>query len=369
MTNFIPGLRLSAEFFQEAVAPILATDFPGLPYSAALLGGGSEVLGFDTEMSSDHHWGPRVMLFLREADHARYHTALYHSLSQQLPRTFQGYPTNFTPPDPEDSGTQLLRAAETGPINHRVDILTLRGFWLDYLNFDLDHELETVDWLTFPEQKLRSSVAGAVFHDEIGLQAVRDRFAYYPHDVWLYLLAADWARLGQEEHLMGRAGDAGDEIGAALIGARLVRDVMHLCFLMERQYAPYPKWFGTAFKQLTAATRLLAVLQPALSAVRWQEREAHLVTAFEYLASRHNQLGLTETLPEKAAPFFGRPFRVIGGEKFSHALCARLTDPTARRLARLPLIGSIDQFSDNTDLLSDPRWRLALLNLWQVAEA
>ena len=107
MANFIAGLRLSAEFFQEAVAPILATNFRGVPYSAALIGSGSEVLGFDTEMSSDHHWGPRVMLFLREADHARYHTALHRSLSDQLPRTFHGYPTNFTPPNPEDSGTQL----------------------------------------------------------------------------------------------------------------------------------------------------------------------------------------------------------------------------------------------------------------------
>ena len=84
MTNFIPGLRLSAEFYHEAVAPVLAAEFPDMPYSAALIGSGSEVLGFDTEMSSDHHWGPRVMLFLREADHARHHEALRYTLSQQL---------------------------------------------------------------------------------------------------------------------------------------------------------------------------------------------------------------------------------------------------------------------------------------------
>ena len=368
MANFIAGLRLSAEFFQEAVAPILATNFRGVPYSAALIGSGSEVLGFDTEMSSDHHWGPRVMLFLREADHARYHTALHRSLSDQLPRTFHGYPTNFTPPNPEDSGTQLLQAADTGPINHRVDILTARGFWLDYLNFDIDLEIETVDWLTFPEQRLRSLVSGAVFHDEIGLQAVRDRFAYYPHEVWLYLLAAGWTRLGQEEHLMGRAGYAGDEMGAALIGARLARDVMRLCFLMERQYAPYSKWFGTAFRQLSHAASLAPVLQRALSAGSWQEREEHLSRAYEYLAVWHNELGITEMLPEKTTLFFGRPFRVIWGGKFSDAICARITDPAVRYLTRFPLIGSIDQFSDNADLLSDPRWRLALRKLWPAEE-
>jgi hypothetical protein len=368
MTNFIPGLRLSAEFFREAVAPILAAEYQGVPYSAALIGSGSEVLGFDAEMSSDHHWGPRVMLFLRAADHARYHTALRRSLSEQLPRTFQGYPTNFTPPDPEDSGTQRLQAADTGPINHRVDILTARGFWLDYLNFDIGLEIEAVDWLTFPEQRLRALVSGAVFHDEIGLQAARERFAYYPHEVWLYLLAAGWARLGQEEHLMGRAGCAGDEIGAALIGARLVRDVMRLGFLMERQYAPYPKWFGTAFQQLSRAASLAPVLQQALSAGSWQEREEQLCVAYEYLAAWHNELGITEMLPDKTTLFFGRPFRVIWGGKFSDAICTRIADPAVRRLTRFPVIGSIDQVSDNTDLLSDPRRRLALRNLWLAEE-
>ena len=369
MTNFLSGLRLSAEFFQEAVAPILAAEFPSVPYSAALIGSGSEVLGFDTEMSRDHHWGPRVMLFLREADHARYREALRQSLGDRLPRSFQGYPTNFTPPDPADGGTQLLQAVDTGPINHRVDILTMRGFWLDYLNYDIDLEIESVDWLTFPEHRLRSLVSGAVFHDDVGLQAVRDRFAYYPHDVWLYLLAAGWARIGQEEHLMGRAGSVGDEMGAALIGARLVRDIMRLCFLMERQYAPYPKWFGTAFKQLSHAAGLAPVLQQALSAGSWQEREEHLSTAYEYLAAWSNELGMTEMLPGKTTLFFGRPFRVIWGRKFSDAICARITDPAVRRLTQRPLIGSIDQFSDSTDLFSDPSWRMALRNLWLAEEA
>lgn len=36
---------------------------------------------------------------------------------------------------------------------------------------------------------------------------------------------------------------------------------MRLCFLMEKQYAPYPKWFGTAFAQLDCAERLLPVFE------------------------------------------------------------------------------------------------------------
>jgi hypothetical protein len=66
MTDFVPGLRLSERFYREAVRPVLDSEFPDLPHSAALIGTGSEVLGFDTEMSTDHDWGPRVLLFLQE---------------------------------------------------------------------------------------------------------------------------------------------------------------------------------------------------------------------------------------------------------------------------------------------------------------
>src|SRR5262249_58160191 len=134
-----------------------------------------------------------------------------------------------------------------GRLDHSVKTLTLRGFFREYLDFDLRDEIEPADWLTFPEQKLRTITAGAVFHDEIGLQVQRDRFAYYPHDVWLYLLAAGWTRVSQEQHLMGRAGSVGDELGSALIGSRPVRDLMRLCFLIERQDAPYPQWFRAGF--------------------------------------------------------------------------------------------------------------------------
>ena len=65
VTAFVPGLELSRQFYHWLVRPILDARFPGLPYSAALLGRGSEVLGFDDEMSTDHDWNAGVLLVLR----------------------------------------------------------------------------------------------------------------------------------------------------------------------------------------------------------------------------------------------------------------------------------------------------------------
>jgi hypothetical protein len=43
MAHFIPGVQLNEMFYREAVAPIIADAVPGLAYSAALIGYGSDV--------------------------------------------------------------------------------------------------------------------------------------------------------------------------------------------------------------------------------------------------------------------------------------------------------------------------------------
>jgi hypothetical protein len=363
MNEFIPGLELGEAFYREAVRPVLDAHFPGLPHAAALIGSGSEILGFDTPMSSDHHWGPRAMLFLNEADYEPYADAINETLRRHLPYSFRGYPTSFTPPNPEDHGTQLLQTVDDGPVNHRVEVMTLRGFLWGYLAYDPDEPLTPADWLTFPQQRLRTLVGGAVYHDDIGLNAVRDRFFYYPHDVWLYLLACGWVRIGQEEPFVGRAGTVGDELGSHVIASRLARDVMTLGFLMERQYAPYSKWFGTAFSRLACAERLSSPLWAAMLAEDWPTREGHLARAYELLARMHNALDITPPVITKVSSFWGRPFQVIHGEAIADVIRAQIQDEDVRRIPTAA--GSVDQFSDSTDILSDIRVRHVLKQLYR----
>ena len=205
-----------------------------------------------------------------------------------------------------------------------------------------------------PAQKLREVTAGAVHYDSVGeLTPLRQRLAYYPHDVWLYLLAAGWARIGEEEHLMPRAGMVGDELGSALIGARLVRDLMHLCFLLERQYPPYAKWFGTAFHTLAGAAELEPLLRQAQQAPTWPERSAALGAASRCWRAQQNALGLTAPLSTEVSAFHERPFAVLHAGRFTDALLAAIRDPAVQQLAARPLIGSVDQFSDSTPLRAD----------------
>lgn len=352
MKEFIQGLTLSGLFYEEIVGPLWGKYFPHVPYSAAIIGSGSEVLGFDTSQSSDHHWGPRLMIFLKEEDLRQYREKIHAFFCEHLPYSFKGFSTNFGSPD--TIGVQLLQEIDSGPVNHRIELLTFEGFFLDYLGIDPLGEISVRDWLMLPEQLLLTVTRGAVYHDGIGeLQKIRQKLRYYPDDVWRYLLASQWQRISQEEAFVGRCGDVGDELGSRLIAARLIRDLMKLCFLMERCYAPYNKWFGTAFARLDCAQKLSPVFDGILQAESWRERENHLSTAYEIIANMHNALEITDVLETKVSPYYGRPYLVIQAEHFAEAIKATIQNEELRSMTKL--IGSVDQCIDCTDIISNPK--------------
>jgi hypothetical protein len=337
--DYISGLRLAREFYTVVVAPLLAGRFPRLRYAAALLGPGSEVAGLDTERSTDHDWGPRLQIFLGD-DSVRQAGAADAMLASHLPDSFRGYPVAFP-----------VTRDPSGAARHRVQVTGLGAWLTGQLGFDPRQEITLLDWLSVPAQRLAEVTAGEVFHDEPGeLTQARARLAWYPRDVWLYLLASQWRRIGQEEAFPGRCAEVGDELGSAVVTARLARDLMRLCLLLHRRYPPYSKWLGTAFARLPGGTALAAELAAAVSASGWQAREPPLCRACEAAAALHNQLGLTAPLDPRTRGFYDRPYRVIGAERFVTALGEAITDP---RIRQLPLTGSADQFTDSTDAAGD----------------
>jgi Domain of unknown function (DUF4037) len=360
--EFIPGLQLSEAFYIEAVKPVLDAHFPDLPHSTALIAWGSEVLGFDTPISTDHHWGPRLLLFLPSDDFEANKQAVSEALSRHLPYNFRGYSTSFGAPG--ESEVRLPVEITSGPVRHMVEIYEVGAFFRWYLGLDPREPMSAVDWLTCSEHRLLACVSGKVFHDgldEIG--PIRQRIAYYPHDVWLYVLATQWSKIAQEEAFVGRAGDVGDELGSGVIAARLVQYLMRLCFLFERKYAPYSKWFGTAFSRLNCAEQLKPALDGVLNAATWQERERHLSDAYRTVARLHNDLGVTPPLDPEVASYHGRPYTVIHAARFADATHAAITSEEVKRLP--PFVGSASQFIDSTDVLESTALRQALRAVYE----
>jgi hypothetical protein len=355
----VQGLELSRRFYFEAVRPILEREFPEVEHAAALIGHGSEILGFDDERSRDHQWGPRVQLFMRDLAYA---DEIARTMAKMLPHSFAGFPTNFGPTDEE--GTVVLAELETGPINHGVETIVLADYLRAELGVDPLEGFTMTDWLATPSQRLLESTAGEVFIDPIGdLTRVRELLAWYPHDVWLLVMAGHWRRIAELEHFLGRTGSVGDELGSHVIAAWLVRDLMRLALLQEQRYPPYWKWLGTAYAELRRPES--AALARALAADDWHAREDALVDAYEAVARRHNELEVTEHVDPTVRPFWGRPFKVLFADRFVDALRKAIVDPGLRAVDHQA--GPVDSVSDNVDFLDQPSLFRELVGLYDRA--
>jgi hypothetical protein len=342
VSEFVPGLQLAERLYRNAVAPLLHDRFPQLRHAAALIGPGSEVLGFDTARSTDHNWGPRLQLFL-PTDQRSHASEVVAALSEGLPQSILGYPTNLVPN--ADTGTRHM-VINAGPIAHGVDVTDAASWFGANVGFNPAGQISTEQWLATPTQNLATATGGALFHDDIGeLTTARRNLAWYPIDVWRYVLACQWQRIAEEEPFLGRCGEVGDDLGSTVIAARLVRDLMRLILLQNRRYPPYNKWLGSAIAQAPNAAEIVTTLTSAITSPSWQQREAALGEAYRWTGDAHNRLELTPSLDTSPRGFHDRPFRVLRADRFADALRAAITDP---HLRELPLVGAIDQWVDNT---------------------
>jgi len=334
------GSALARLFFETEVRPLVDSALPSLGYVGARLGSGSDVLGFDDERSRDHDFGCRLTLLVDEGS-SEVVPHIDELLEQQLPNEFEGYPTRF--PTTWD-----------GRCRHKVEISTVHAFAKSRLGLDPATELDTVGWLCLTGQSILEVVGGPVFHDTTqSFGPLQQRLAWYPDDVWRYVLAAAWTRLGQELPFVGRTGERADDLGSSVIAARLARDLIHLSFLVNRTWSPYPKWAVTALAGLPNGPELIGSLLAVTGATDWRAREAALCEAIAIVGAEHLEAGFELDAPF-VEPFFDRPY-LIPGPKTVESIRFGIVDPELRSLP--PGIGSVEQWCDNVDVLSHPARR------------
>lgn len=354
MPTFVNGLTLSNLFYREVVAPLMSELTPDLPFAAGLVGPGSDVQGFDTPISTDHDWGPRLYLFLPE-ERAQQCEAIKQALEARLPDAFMGYAVFY---GVAEDGVSTVHSD-----TRRYSLLrvTTPHQWLQSLTGLNTLPPTTGQWLRLPDQVLREAVGGEIFRDDSGeISHIREALSFFPDDIWHYKMLCLWRECAEEAQFTGRTGDLGDALGSAVIAARQAQRLMRLCFLLERQYPPYSKWFGTAFSRLSLADQVSDSIAQLLTGSTWQQRVAAQGEIIQALLDAHNQLGITPSVKHRPAPY-RQQFLTHDLEPIAEALTAIL--PPA--LKNTPPLGGLSDFTNITPAQrgSDARMLREWLNM------
>lgn len=265
---------------------------------------------------------------------------IFETLSELLPYQYKGYSVNFTEPDPNDNGVQHAKFISSGNVNPLIFIQTFDEFLYDELGTSDLENLRPLDWLSFSEHRLLSLVSGKMFVDKLNVADKLILLKYYPNDIRNYLIASNWDIIASEQAFVKRCGETGDEIGSIIICARIAERLMRLCFLYKKVYAPYSKWFGTAFNELDIDVNIKKSIYAALHAETIKLREDCLVKSQALVADLHNKSEITSFIDYKIESYFGRNIKVIFAEKFAEATAEKLVGTP---LENIPLIGTFSQ--------------------------
>ena len=156
--------------------------------------------------------------------------------------------------------------------------------------------------------------------------------------------------------LIGRAGDRRDELGSRTIAGRLVDIAVHLGFMLSRSWPPYSKWRGTTFCQLAGCSAIATDLARVLHAPNWHDRQSALTDALTGLLRLQRESGLP--VPGSAVePFWDRPYIHLN-RSVVPGLLEAINNPDVQAL---PVgVGSVEQQTDNVDVLTNPNHRRAI---------
>ncbi|MGL1893636.1 MAG: DUF4037 domain-containing protein [Spirochaetaceae bacterium] len=307
--NFIPGLELNKNYYLDIVKPIISNFDKSLVYSATLSGYGSDVIGYDNATSMDHNWGPRLQIYINSEDfHLKDKLSNY--LSNNLPLEYMGFPTNFS--DLAVDGTQSMQHISCGEVHHLIEIFNIDSYIGSHYDGD--------DFWVASEQTLLEVISGEVFHDGLNkLIDYRDKLKYFPNNIRKEKLKNYWDLISEEEAFIGRAVENEDFIGLKIITARINKYLLKICFVLNRKYVPYSKWFTLVFKSLELVD-VESKIKELLSENCPEEVENKISELYLLIIELHNRDVDLPKINNRITNYYGRQYKVIMADKIVELL-------------------------------------------------
>lgn len=243
------GIEIAEKFYEEFGRPMLSEQFPDLltKIAVGLVGSGSECLGFDDEISTDHDFEPGFCIFIPGEDIVDRKTAF------QLERAYSGLPKEF----------MGLKRSNLSPVGgNRHGVIRIDEFFIGKVGCS-DGRLTSRDWLTIPESYLLEATNGKIFFDGYGeFSRIRASLSDMPEDVRLKRLAGNLITMAQAGQYNYSRCLSHDETGAAQLAVcEFVKGAMAVIFLLNKKYQPYYKWSFRAMRQLDKFSALADTLE------------------------------------------------------------------------------------------------------------
>ncbi|MCI9395560.1 MAG: DUF4037 domain-containing protein [Lachnospiraceae bacterium] len=237
------GLETAKQYYEIYGRQMIRGQFPERAdqTAAGLVGYGSECLGFDDEISTDHDYGPSFCIWLPRE--------LYQQCGKEMQAAYDALPKEFM---------GCSARVEEGQGKGRVGVLCLEDFYLEILGTDRVPETEA-EWFSLSEAALSTATNGAVFEDPCGkFTRIREGLlSYYPQEVWLKKLAESLARAAQAgQYNYARAMKRGERIAAEIALTEFVKETMQIVYLLNKKYAPFYKWMHRGMKELVVCSEI-----------------------------------------------------------------------------------------------------------------
>ncbi|MCF0143136.1 MAG: DUF4037 domain-containing protein, partial [Parasporobacterium sp.] len=234
------GIELSRQFYEQWGREMIETNFPEYAgrIAVGLAGEGSECLGFDDDISTDHDFEPGFCLWLTRED--------YQAIGFKLERAYAKRPAEF-------ATFHKLTASPVGGSRHGVMII--EEFFEKFLGVQDIAGLyeDPFIWLNLPSFALAEATDGEIFRDDLGqFTAIRNRLLQgYPEDIRRKKLAAHLILMAQSgQYNYDRCLKHGEEGAAQLAAVEFVKHAISVIFLLNNAYEPFYKWVYRAMKQL-----------------------------------------------------------------------------------------------------------------------
>ena len=290
--------------------------------------------------------------------HANWHApeSSTKALARELPNGVAGFPTHFGPTEEagigaDDAGHDAARST-TAP---RSSCCAITCSHVARRSIHSTGSTPPIGSSRRPK-RLGAGPAGEMFDDSIGeLTRLRELLAWYPDDVWLFVMAGHWASDRQSSSTStGVRASETTRLARAYSRRRSSARSCGLVSAAGARYPPYSKWLGSAYAAAAPTGDQRAgnrTPRERLACARGRACRGFRAPCAPSQRAWRDRAGRSGR-----RPVLGSSDSRIGGDRFDKALRAAISDADLRAIENR--CRSIDSVADNATVLTWPTaWR------------